>query len=151
MKSVFVREDAVFTAQHFYLTLNYEAVHREAFEIVAIRNWALVAVVMVRLPSPPPPSFPALLLLCWVTLPRLAELNLEVLQCFTSLGCKVWGASMQGVVPSAGTRVFSCAENLPAVIQYHGVSCNKYKSYMSGRMSLSYWSRLEHSKVSIYF
>lgn len=38
MKSVFVREDAVFTAQHFYLTLNYEAVHREAFEIVAIRN-----------------------------------------------------------------------------------------------------------------
>lgn len=38
MKSEFVRQDALFAAQHFYLTLNYEAVHRGAFEIVAIRN-----------------------------------------------------------------------------------------------------------------
>lgn len=38
MKSEFVREEAAFAAQHFYLTLNYEAVHREAVEIVAIRN-----------------------------------------------------------------------------------------------------------------
>lgn len=38
IKSGFIREDALFTEQHFYLTLNYEAVHREAFEMVAISN-----------------------------------------------------------------------------------------------------------------
>lgn len=147
MKSEFVREDALLAAQHSYLTLNYEAVHREAFEIVAIRNWAQVAGVVVRLPLP----------LCLCSLPSclLTDLTtpgwagLGVLPCSTWWGQNISGARAGAVPGDKGVLVcwkpVSCHLN---ITEYH---VTNRKATWQWDCLLCYWFRLEQSRVSIYF
>lgn len=147
MKSEFVREDAPFTAQHFYLTLNYKAVHRGAFEIVAIRNWALVAGVMARLPSLPLPSA------CLVDRPCHAWLNWASRRCGVVHGgaiilkvgtCKGW-CHPQGPECNPLLKTYQSSLNIS---KYHVTNT---KATQQWECLFSYWFRLQHGKVSIYF
>lgn len=147
MKSEFVREDALLAAQHSYLTLNYEAVHREAFEIVAIRNWAQVAGVVVRLPLP----------LCLCSLPSCLLTDLT-----TPGRAGLGGAAMFYMV---GPKHFRCegwccpwGQGCFGLLKTCQLSLNITEYHVTNRKAtwqwdclLCYWFRLEQRRVSIYF
>lgn len=145
MKSEFVREEAVFAAQHFCLTLNYEAVHREAFEIVAIRNsprrWGY-GQAAIRTPLPPLPSsssadWPCHAWLSW-TLRCCSVLHRWAVM-LKVRACKGWSRPQ-------GWRYFPLLKTCQLsfnITEYH---VTNIKATWQWECLFSYWSRLEHKQ-----
>lgn len=147
MKSEFVREDALLAAQHSYLTLNYEAVHREAFEIVAIRNWAQVAGGCGQAAITTLPLFPALLPADWPHHAWLSRTGGAAV--FYMVGPKHFRC--EGWCSPRGQGCFGLLKTCQLSLNITEYHVTNRKATWQWDCILCYWFRLEQSRVSIYF